>query len=101
MDWLLEGGTLKVMPVGWDRKEKIQLWIVRKRPWTGMWYGVALPVEADRLPLTMTGLAFGTYELQLTDYEDNTTVSDVRTVTIDAQNSESSLELAVTVCRPV
>jgi hypothetical protein len=99
-DWLLEGGTMKVMPVEWDRKEKLQLLIERKGPRIGTWYGAGVPVEPDKLPLTVTGLGFGTYEMRWMAYEDGTTVSDAKTVIIDPQNSEPSLELAVTGPQP-
>lgn len=96
-DWLLDGGTLKVMPAGWDHKEPILLLIERKgaRPRTRRVLGVGVQADADRLPLTLVGLAFGTYEMRWMTEDHPVPVSETVTVTIDAENREPSLELAV------
>jgi hypothetical protein len=93
-DWLLEGGTLRVMPVNWDRVKPISLWIERKEH-TGIWYGTAVPLEADRLPLTLIGLGFGTYELHWVETQQLGELSRTTLVTIDAQSPEPLVQLLV------
>jgi hypothetical protein len=98
-DWLLEGGTLSVTPVNWDHAKPMSLWIERKEH-TGMWYGISVHLEANRLPLTLIGLGFGTYELHWVEAEQVGELSRATLVTIDPQNLEPSLQLAVTGPRP-
>ena len=85
------------MPAGWDHKEPILLLIERKgaRPRTRRVLGVGVQADADRLPLTLVGLAFGTYEMRWMTEDHPVPVSETVTVTIDAENREPSLELAV------
>ncbi len=99
-DWLLEGGTLTVTPVGWDRLTPISLWIERKEHTGMLWYGISVHLDTDRLPLTLIGLGLGTYELHWVDTEQLSPLSQTTLVTIDAQNREPSLQLAVTDPRP-
>jgi hypothetical protein len=94
VDWLLEGGTLRVMPVGWDRKERLSLWIERQEH-TGTWYATAVAADADRLPLTLTGLAFGTYEIRWMDVEHTRDMSGPAVVALDAQARDRSVQLTV------
>jgi hypothetical protein len=98
-DWLLEGGTLKVMPLNWDHVKPISLWIERKEH-TGTWYGTSVHLDADRLPLTLIGLGFGTYELHWQDPEQLGELLRTTLVTIDAQNREPSVQLLVSRQRP-
>jgi hypothetical protein len=91
-DWLLEGATLKVMPVGWDRIQPMSLWIERVDH-TGQTYGTTVALKAERLPLTLVGLGWGTYELSWVDTD--THRSSPTRLSIDAQNSEPSVQLAV------
>lgn len=98
-DWLLEGGTLRVMPLNWDHVKPMSLWIERRQH-TGLWYGTSVHLEAGRLPLTLVGLGFGTYELHWMEAEQVGELSRSTLVTIDAQNLEPSLQLAVTGPRP-
>ena len=94
-DWLLEGGTLRVTPVNWDHAKPMSLWIERKEH-TGMWYGISVHLEGNRLPLTLIGLGFGAYELHWMEPEHLGKLSRATLVTVDAENREPSLELAVT-----
>jgi hypothetical protein len=99
MDWLLEGGTLRVMPVGWDRKERLSLWIERKEH-SGIWYATAVAADAEQLPLTLTGLAFGTYQVRWMDVEHTRDMSGPAVVALDAQARDPSVQLAVWDKRP-
>ena len=65
-----------------------------------MWYGISVHLEANRLPLTLIGLGFGTYELHWVEAEQVGELSRATLVTIDPQNLEPSLQLAVTGPRP-
>jgi hypothetical protein len=94
MDWLLEGATLRVMPVNWDRKQPLSLWIERMDH-TGQTYGQTVAVQADSLPLTLAGLGWGTYEIRWVESGELAHRSQTIQLAINEQNREPSLQLAV------
>lgn len=94
-DWLLEGGTIRMMPVGWDHKASVLLLIERKGARSGI-FGVGVYADAEHLPLTLTGLGYGTYQMRWMDDEKHARVSDEHEVTLDATNRDVSLKLEVT-----
>jgi hypothetical protein len=91
MDWLLEGGTLVVSPVGWDGRQALELLVERMGQTTGV-RGVGLSIDSSHPRVTLPGLPLGEYQLQWLPTEPDSLPA--RVVTLDAPR-EMSVRLAV------
>ena len=86
MDWLLEGGTLVVLPVGWDGRQSLELLVERVGQMTGV-RGVGVTLDSAHPRLVLSALPPGNYRLQWLPPEADG--SPARVVTLDSPGAVS------------